>query len=586
MALAAVALYGITIGHGTALDDGLVLSDNRYVLRGPAGIGDILMHDSFHGSIGESAYLSGGRYRPLAQVMYAFEVGMAGGLAPKLHHLVNVLLYALTAWVLLRFLERRVLPGRADAALAITLLFVAHPLHTEVVANIKGRDELLSLLLMLLTLDRSLAWAADRAPGTLAAASGLLFLALLAKENAVILFALMPVTFHVLTPLKPRAWWPGWAALALVIIAYVVLRTALIGTRVREVTEVMDNPYLLATGLERIGTILHVFGRYLLLLIWPHPLTYDYSYAQIPYRTPADPTAWVPGLLLLGLVAALVPTLRRRSVTGWCIAFFLLTWGLVSGLLFNIGAPMGERFMYQGSLPFLIAVVLVAEGAMHRWRLDAQARRRVAVAGIAALALAGAAGTWLRLPAWKDNDTLLLTDAAVSPRSVRANTYAGIAAIHRGDAATDPAERRRWALAALHWLGRAAAIKPDYVPVPLNTGVAWARLDSIAQAEAQWDRVRVLEPDNQLLPSYDAFLHDHYLGRGLRAGADGDMRGAARQLEKAVRYGPGDAEAWYHLGGARYMAGDTAGAREAWQRTLALSPGHQAATQGLAALPR
>jgi len=586
VAALAIALYAATIGFGTALDDGLVLSDNAYVLQGPSGIGDILTHDSFHGSIGESANLTGGRYRPLAQVMYALEVGIAGGVAPKLHHTVNVLLYALTALVLLRFLQRRIMPGHTMAALATVVLFVVHPLHTEVVANIKGRDELLSLLLLTLTLDRLLAWAENGKATTLAMASGLLFLALLAKENGVILAALVPVTFHVLTHLRPRAWWPAWTAVALVLGAYALLRTGLIGTQVREVTEVMDNPYLLASTAERIGTILHVFGRYLLLLIWPHPLTYDHSYAQIAYRTPADPTAWVPGLLLVALAGLLVPALRRRDVLGWCITFFLLTWGLVSGLVFNIGAPLGERFMYQGSLPFLVAVVVLAERLLDRWAPGRAMRQRTATAAFTLLALAGVMGTAYRLPAWRDNDTLLLNDVAISDRSVRANTYAGIAAIHRSDAATDRATKRDWAFKALDWFAKAAAIKADYVPIPLNAGVAWIRLDSVERAEAMWDRVRLLEPDNALLRTYDEFLFNHYHTSGLRAGAERNFTKARQELEKAVRYGPANADAWYNLGGACFSAGDMAGASQAWERSLQLKPDHPGALQGMAALPK
>jgi len=38
----------------------------------------------------------------------------------------------------------------------VTFFFAIHPLHTVVVANAKSRDEILSLLLMLLTLNASL----------------------------------------------------------------------------------------------------------------------------------------------------------------------------------------------------------------------------------------------------------------------------------------------------------------------------------------------------------------------------------------------------------------------------------------------
>ena len=586
LVLLAFVLYGSSIGFGTALDDGLVLSDNAYVKRGFAGIPDILTHDSFHGSIGESAYLSGGRYRPLSQLMFATEVGLAGGVSAPLHHAINVLLYALTGLVILRFLDRWLLRDAPGAAMIVTLLYLVHPLHVEVVANIKGRDELLSLPLILLSVDAVLGWAQTPRVPKLAAALAYLALALLAKENAVVLALLVPVSFHVLTPLHPRRWWPAWVSVCAVIGAYVLLRMALIGTQVREVTEVMDNPYLLATTAERIGTILHVFGKYLLLLLWPHPLTYDYSYAQIAYRTPGDPAAWLPGLVLLALLATLVHALRNRDALAWCIAFFLLTWGLVSGLLFNIGAPMAERFMYQASLPFLVGLVIAGHRALSLWNTSARTRLRAVQLATAGLMVAGALGTWHRLPDWKDNDTLLLHDVAVSTGSARANTYAGIAAIHRCDAARNVQEKRQWAQQAIIWFKAAETIKPDYVPIPLNAGVAWVRLDSIQRAEVQWDRVRVLEPDNKLLPTYDAFLHSHYLGMGLKAGAANDLPGAIGALQKAVRYGPGDADTWYNLGGACFTAGDTARARAAWNEVLELRPDHPGARQGLAALGR
>lgn len=577
-------LYGTSIGFGTALDDGLVLSDNAYVKQGFAGIPDILTHDSFHGSIGESAYLSGGRYRPLSQLMYAVEVGLAGGVSAPLHHAINVLLYALTGLVLLRFLDRWLFRDAPGAAMVVTLLYLVHPLHVEVVANIKSRDELLSLLLILLTLDALLRWAqAPRMP-TLATAMAWLALALLAKENAVVLAILVPVGFHVLTQLRARDWLPAWAGVCAVIATYILLRMALIGTQVREVTEVMDNPYLLASAPQRIGTILHVFGKYLLLLIWPHPLTYDYSYAQIAYRTPDDPSAWLPGLILLGLLAGLVHTLRTRDPLAWCIAFLLLTWGLVSGLLINIGAPMAERFMYQGSLPFLTGLGIAGSRALDRWNTAARTRQRTVQLATAGLMVAGMLGTWHRLPDWRDNDTLLLHDVAVSDRSARANTYAGIAAIHRCDAARNAQEKRAWALQAITWFRTAEAIKSDYVPIWLNMGVAWVRLDSLEQAEAAWEKVRAREPDDPLLRTYDEHLFKTYYTKGLQAGSVNDLPGAMRNLTKAVQYGPGNADAWYNLGGARYTVGDTAGARTAWAAALRIEPAHAGALQGLAAL--
>ncbi|MCK5169715.1 MAG: hypothetical protein KAQ75_07545, partial [Bacteroidales bacterium] len=72
-------------------------------------------------------------------------------------HFLNVLLYALTALILFILLERLFSNYKPDKwylsiPFVASLLFLAHPIHTEVVANIKGRDEILSLLGALLAM--------------------------------------------------------------------------------------------------------------------------------------------------------------------------------------------------------------------------------------------------------------------------------------------------------------------------------------------------------------------------------------------------------------------------------------------------
>ena len=57
----ACALYANTLSNQFALDDGMVLSANKLVLKGVSAIPDILVHDSFYGSIGDTKNLTGGR---------------------------------------------------------------------------------------------------------------------------------------------------------------------------------------------------------------------------------------------------------------------------------------------------------------------------------------------------------------------------------------------------------------------------------------------------------------------------------------------------------------------------------------------
>lgn len=579
----AFTLYANTLGHGFVLDDGLVITDNPYVQAGIAGIPDIVTHDSFHGTLGESAYLSGGRYRPLSLVMFAMEVSFFGK-GPFAGHLINVLLYGLTAIVLLRLLRRIVFPEHPLVALAATVLFVVHPLHTEVVANIKSRDEILSLLFILLTLGFLLRGKGARATSDRWKAAACYALALLSKENGIILLVIAPlavVSFNGLTwKNAAKACWPLGAVATL----YLGLRFGIIGSHVQEVHGVLDNPYVLASTGQKLATILHVLFDYIRLLVWPHPLTYDYSFAQVPYRSFSEPGVWAGALLLLGSLGLIVRSLLKGDAIGWCAAFFIGTWLLVSGLFFNIGAPMAERFMYQASLPFIVALVLLATRSLAR--AEEPRAFRTAVAATLLLVLPFSLVTIDRNTDWNDRDDLLIHDVVVSSRSARANTYAGIACVRKAQGGAAKDQQRELAIRALGYFANADSIVPDYMPTMLNRGVAYMLLDSIPEAETTWDHARAMEPGNAMLKNYDAVLFGYYLQKGLKAGANRDLAVSIDALEKAVHYGPTKADAWYHLGGACFTLGDTARARTSWERTLKLDPRNAGAQQGLAALGR
>lgn len=581
----ALALYSNTLGHGYVLDDGLVLQDNAYVQKGIRGIPDILSKDSFHGTLGESAYLSGGRYRPLSLVMFSCEVSFFG-MKPFAPHLVNVLLYGLTAVVLLRLLRRVVFKEHPLAALAATLLFVVHPVHTEVVANIKSRDEILSLLFLLLTFGFLLRGGSGSSVADRWKAAGCYALALLSKENGIVLLGIAPFALFTFAGKSwARALRDCWL-LGVVALGYAVLRVVLVGSRMHEIAGVLDNPYVLATTDQKLATILVVVVSYLRLLVWPHPLTYDYSYAQVPYRDFGYALVWSGALLVAVLLVLSVRSLMRRNLFGWCAAFFLATLLLVSNLFFNIGAPMAERFLYQASLPFIIAAVELGRRGLSSAGLLNGRGLTVAASIMALLCLPQAWHTIERNADWKGRDDLLLHDVGVSSRSARANTYAGIACIRKCQTITDKNEQHELASQALVFFARADSIVPDYLPVLLNRGAAYFLIDSISSAESSWDGVRLVEPENTMLMRYDALLFDHYYRKGLKAGTDHDLPGAISALTRAARYGPNIVDAWYNLGGACFTAGDTANARASWERALRLDPRSAGAQQGLNALRR
>ena len=146
-AILAIVLYANTIPNKYCLDDYCVIVNNSYVQSGFSGIPKLLSTNFFNGMNG----FNDGLYRPAPMVTYAIEYGIFG-MNPAVSHAVNMLFFSLASFVL--FLLIRKLSGEKHIifALAITLLYVAHPIHTEVVGNIKGRDDLLAFLFGILSM--------------------------------------------------------------------------------------------------------------------------------------------------------------------------------------------------------------------------------------------------------------------------------------------------------------------------------------------------------------------------------------------------------------------------------------------------
>ena len=145
LALLGFALYINTFGHQYALDDIAAVGQNLFVKKGIAGIPDLLRTEFWHFS-----NISLGYYRPLSLITFAMEQQYFKD-NPNISHMINACLYGLTGLVVGVLLQKW-LTRQTIVAFLIGLIFIAHPIHTEIVANIKGRDEILSFLFISLML--------------------------------------------------------------------------------------------------------------------------------------------------------------------------------------------------------------------------------------------------------------------------------------------------------------------------------------------------------------------------------------------------------------------------------------------------
>ncbi|MBL7799994.1 MAG: glycosyltransferase family 39 protein [Chitinophagales bacterium] len=139
-------LYANSIPNEYNLDDELVTINHRLTSKGISAISEIFASPYYQDESGYSY-----EYRPVVLTSFAIEHDIFGD-NPHWSHFWNVILYSLTCVILFRVLRILFQNYSPLIAIAITLLFVAHPAHTEVVCSIKNRDEIFGLMFSLLSL--------------------------------------------------------------------------------------------------------------------------------------------------------------------------------------------------------------------------------------------------------------------------------------------------------------------------------------------------------------------------------------------------------------------------------------------------
>jgi protein O-mannosyl-transferase len=582
LAALAVGLYANTLGHGYALDDRVVIERNEFVQAGWAGIPELLEGDYLRGYLGDQAFdpsvlaqnpLVGGRYRVLSLVMFAVEHAVFGP-GPFAHHLVQVLLYALCCAVLYRVLcelladgpdERSPNPGAGflSVPFVAALLFTAHPVHTEAVANLKSRDEILALLFALVTLWLSLRAAATGSRAAVIGAAGAFFLALISKESAITFLAVVPLSLWFFQPQVRAGYARAMPGLAIVAAAFLALRQTTV-TGVGGGADLLNDPFLGASRADAFATAFYSLWRYLALLVWPHPLTHDYGPYHIAIHSWRDAGPWLGLFSYLGLAGLAASGSFTRSVPAFAAAFYLATLSIVSNLVVHIATFLGERFLFAPSvgaaLGFAWGMLALVERAI------ASPRARAVVRAAAVLAIAGplAAATMLRNPAWRDNFTLFTTDIAVSSESALANANLADVQLIRASETADPGERARLETEAVAHLTTALRIHPRYERALEMLSVAQGRRGDMNASLAAVEQLFAVNPRRgKVAFNAGTMILEHHPERS----AD-----AVRYLERAVEIQPEDADALANLGVAYYQTGDLARAIASFERAVALAP--------------
>ncbi len=564
----ALVLYAQTAYYKFTLDDGSVIVQNKLVQKGFDGIKQILSTDYWYGYTDQ---LRGLQYRPASLLMFAVEETFFPGNA-QVHHLVNIFLYALTCLLLFLLLIKMFPSERLLLPFITILLFTAHPLHTEVVSNIKSRDELLCFLFGISALFSMFRYHESRNLLFLILSGLAVFLSLTSKETGIAFIIIVPLVLYFSRVVTSRFMLNATLSVVVFAALYLFVRHQV----VRDVQSidllVIDNTLVAAESrAEQLATAFTVLLKYLGLLLLPHPLSYDYSFSQLKIVGFSDAKALFAVFLYLAMAVFVVYRLRKKNLFALAICLFLLPLAPVSNIFLNIGSTMAERFLYMPSLGFCFGVGLLLVKFSNR-RLPARSGYRLSsflsnhacpIAVVMLAVILYSFKTVSRNKDWENNVQLFGRDVLSSPKSARTHYNWGLANIYDLYLPEeDPALKKEYLEEGKKELETALGIYPQYFEAEKPLGYVYLKQGAYETAIRHFDQYLVMNPqDVATLNNKAAAL------MGMQ-----QYQGAIPVLEIALAKEPADTGAVKNLGRCYAYTQQFAKAADYFLKSIQLAP--------------
>jgi len=487
-------LYANTLGHQYTLDDFSIIKSNWITKGGLKNIGLIFSTEYRFGSWNSVGSL----YRPIPLTMFALEWQLSPD-NPMLGHILNALFYALTGWVLWTT-WRRVLVNHPPVLAAIAVLvFMAHPVHTEVVANIKSRDEILALLFGTLTLRAIWEYIEKEDLKWLLLAVLCYTIAMFSKESAITLMAVFPLAMWYFSTTSFGKIAKVTGILLIPAVIFLLIRKSILDAQpYQESYSILDN-FMAETKNqgEKLASAFMMCGRYLWTLIFPHPLVSDMGYPQMKVVTFADWRALAGFFAYVGMGVWALMNLRKKHILSFAILFYLATFSVFSNVLMQIGTSYGERLLYIPSFGFALAVgwlfckIFKINDLTEIWNPNGKGTALWLAVGV----LLGiyALKTITRNGAWYDSASLYAADLASSPNCAKLNYHNALEQVRIGmdekESIVKDVEQVRH---GIECYDKCIQLYPQYHDAYGSRGLAYFRLGEVLknpdEQRTAWDK--------------------------------------------------------------------------------------------------
>ena len=588
-------IYANSLKNGYVLDDFSVIKEHYTVKQGFDGIKDIWKQTYRFGYWGHNDDL----YRPLTLTVFAIQWELWPD-NPAAAHFFNVFLYSLLCVVLFLLLKRVFRNFSVWLPFLTVILFSAHPIHTEVVANIKSLDEILCLLFLTGASWYLLDYVGSGKIKHILIALLFYMLAFFSKESAITFLAVFPLLIYFATDSPKKKVITVSLIMLIPAVFFLIIRHKVVGSLSGDPNvSVVDNLLTAAktTG-ERTATAFKIMGIYLVKQIYPHPLACDYSYNQIPIVGWSDYKAILSLLFHLFLAAAGIFYIRKKTVLSFAILFYFITLSLYTNIIFQIGSSFGERFLFVPSLAFTIAIAWALLRFLSPESLTTEKKPASPVIWIMVVILVLFAGkTLIRNTEWFDNATLYEADVKKSPESAHMRYYYGLSMM-KEKAIDDKGTviRPEYLDSAIVQFEIAAKIYPPYADAYDQLGLAWFRKKDFDKSIYYYEKTLEFNPGKSITYSnmgsiyfqagkYDKALEvylmatklnplfsDAWMNLGSTYGSIGKLKESESAFMECLRIKPDNALAHYYLGVTYNAMGDTLKARDYMNKAAQLDP--------------
>ncbi|MBZ5535358.1 MAG: tetratricopeptide repeat protein [Acidobacteriia bacterium] len=541
-----------------------VVDDHARILSNPLVTDATRLFSIFSHSSDPASEVTTGLYRPITVLSYAINSWVTG-----LHydgfHLVNRLLHVLIT-LMVFWCIRLLIEKPQEVALFSALIFAVHPIQTEAVTYVSGRPDALAMVFFAAAWFYFLRLRSSGQPAGKYLWLSMIYycLGLLSKENAVTFLGVVFLTDwlyecrrngKLYLSIFKEGFWKAYAGFAGVTGLFLAIRVAVLKSLAPMQVDFYLNPLAHASIFSRTVTGLKILFQNLALFFYPRLFSADYSYNQVPLVTQWSSP---PSLLILAgmglLVVFLLWSYRRSRELFFGLAFFLITYSIVSNLFIPIGTIRADRLLYLPCLGLCVIVGFVMT------RLQSLAResiwRRVFQVFLVMLILVLMGRTLARNGDWKDEFTLYYQTVQSSPRSTKAHLELGNQYYYR----------KQYDLALEHYrTAESLQLSSDHAESAqlfVNLGNLYLKIDRARDGVQNFQKALKLDPRNRLARG----------GLGLAYLKLNQPDAAISEFDRLIQNDPSDTEARFNRGYALQVMQRIPEAIVEYQTVLGINP--------------